>query len=300
LVVRPDEGDEVTAPLADVATVLIGLKTSLGATVLQQLASHDVVLLACDWNGVPSAATYTWGEHTRIGARHRAQVDVSLPRQKNAWGQIIRAKVTGQAENLRCLEHKDWKRLAEMAKNVRSGDPGNVEGVAARFYWSRLFSGDKFSRVPRLGEGRNAMLDYGYAVLRGYGIRAVLSAGLSASIGLFHHNRANAFNLVDDLIEPFRPAVDWTVATTPPEMTIRHPAVKHRLVGASTQAFTPDGLSVAAVLTDVAQQLGRYFEGDIEKMTVPAWHGPVKAPVSEFAGAMTGGVGRGDDDAEIG
>ena len=276
LVVCPDEGGETVIPLADVATILLGLNVSVGASVLHQLAEFDVITLICGWSGTPNAGMYAWSEHTRVGARQRAQVTMALPRRKNAWGQLIRAKIAGQAANLRHCGNEDWRFLASMTKDVRSGDPNNVEGRAARYYWARLFDEDEdeFSRNPQGGTGRNCLLDYGYAVLRGYGVRAVLSAGLSSCVGVFHHNRSNAFNLVDDLIEPFRPAIDWVAADLPPGASLDDRSTKQALVDSSTQAFGPDGISVAASLTDLAQQLGRYAEGLIDRLKVPAWDGP--------------------------
>lgn len=274
--VCPDGGAETIIPLTDVATILLGLKVSVGAAVLHQLAEFDVVTLVCGWSGIPNAGMYAWSEHTRVGARQRAQVSMTLPRRKNAWGQLIRAKVSGQAANLRHFGNEDWRFLAGMTKDVRSGDPNNVEGRAARYYWARLFDDDenKFSRNPQGGTGRNTLLDYGYAVLRGHGVRAVLSAGLSSCVGVFHRNRSNAFNLVDDLIEPFRPAVDWVVASLPSEASLDDRSTRQALVDGSTQAFGADGISVAARLTDLAQQLGRYAESRIDKLKVPAWDGP--------------------------
>ncbi len=257
----------------------------MGAAVLHQLAEFDIITLICGWSGIPNAGMYAWSEHTRVGARQRAQASVALPRRKNAWGQLVRAKISGQAANLRHFGNEDWRFLASMTKAVRSGDPNNVEGRAARYYWARLFDEDEdeFSRNPRGGTGRNALLDYGYAVLRGHGVRAVLSAGLSTCVGVFHHNRSNAFNLVDDLIEPFRPAIDWVVAGLPPDSSLDERSTKQSLVDGSTQAFGPDGISVAASLTDLAQQLGRYAEGGIGKLKVPAWSGPQKQVRLEIA-----------------
>lgn len=274
--VCPDDGDETIVPLADVATVLLGLKVSVGAAVLHQLAEFDVVTLICGWSGTPAAGMYAWSEHTRVGARQRAQAFMTLPRRKNAWGQLIRAKVAGQAANLRHVDHDDWRVLAAMAGDVRSGDPKNVEGRAARYYWVRLFDEDDegFCRTPQGGTGRNLLLDYGYAVLRGHGVRAVLAAGLSSCLGIFHRNRSNAFNLVDDLIEPYRPAIDCVVADLPSDASLEDRTVKQALVAASSQAFGFDGVSVAASLTDLAQRLGRYAEGHIDKLAVPAWRGP--------------------------
>ncbi|MEZ5124703.1 MAG: type II CRISPR-associated endonuclease Cas1 [Thermoleophilia bacterium] len=285
LVVCSNDGASATIPLADVATVLLGLNVGVGPSVLHQLAKFDVITLICGWSGVPSAGMYAWSTHTRVGARQRAQASMTLPRRKNAWGQIVRAKVAGQAANLRHFGSPDWHFLAAMARDVRSGDPNNVEGRAARYYWARLFVEDEdgFSRCPQGASGRNALLDYGYAVLRGYGVRAVLSAGLSSSVGVFHRNRSNAFNLVDDLIEPFRPAIDCVVAGLPVESSLEDRSVKEALVESSTQAFTSAGASVATTLTDLAQQLGRYAEGDIDRLTVPAWSGPQTQEILEHA-----------------
>jgi CRISPR-associated protein Cas1 len=279
--VQPDDAQESVLSLADVALVMVGLRTRIGASVLQQLATFDAVVLICDWKGVPIAGMYGWSDHTRVGARQNAQVLMSVPRRKNAWGQVVRAKIAGQAANLRYLGHSEWRRLERMASQVRSGDPTNMEGTAARFYWPSIFEGSGFSRLPQSGFGRNAMLDYGYAVLRGFGVRAVLSAGLAAAIGLFHTNRSNAFNLVDDLIEPFRPAVDWVVATMPTESCVDDPKVRHELVGSCAQPFGGDGLSVAATLNDLAQQFGRYAENQIDRLRVPAWSGPRRSADDE-------------------
>ena len=57
----------------------------------------------------------------------------------------------------------------------------------------------------------NALLNYGYTVLRAATARAVVAAGMHPTIGLFHSNRGNAFALADDLMEPFRPLVDCAV-----------------------------------------------------------------------------------------
>ncbi len=84
-----------------------------------------------------------------------------------------------------------------------------MEAQASRKYWSALF-GEDFKRDPE-GEGPNMLLNYGYSVLRAATARAICSVGLHPSIGLHHHNRYNPFCLADDLMEPYRPAVDAVV-----------------------------------------------------------------------------------------
>jgi CRISPR-associated protein Cas1 len=93
-----------------------------------------------------------------------------------------------------------------MIRKITSGDGTNIEAQAARYYWPRIM-GDGFRRDAG-GHGVNAILNYGYTVVRAATARAVVAAGLHPSIGLYHSNRGNAFALVDDLMEPFRPLVD--------------------------------------------------------------------------------------------
>jgi CRISP-associated protein Cas1 len=269
---------EDSVPAEDVAVILLGQRVSLDSAALHYAAKHDVALLFADWRGVPFGGLYPWSDHSRVGARHLAQAQLSLPRRKNAWGQIIRAKVTGQANVLAEVDPQGARQLRQLVNQVRSGDPGNTEGVAARFYWSRLFqSVRRFTRDQDGEDPLNGMLNYGYTVLRGFGIRAVLGAGLSPSIGIFHRGRSNFFNLVDDLIEPFRPAIDSVVVGLGSCCSLEDAETKRSVVAAATQQFCDDGTRIPAVLDDLAQQFGRYAEGDRSQLAVLAWPGVPRA-----------------------
>ena len=264
-------------PAEEVSVILVGPKVSLSSAALHYATKHDVALLACDWRGVPYAGLFSWGDHTRVAARHLAQSELSEPRRKNAWMQLVKAKVLGQAENLEKVDSATCVKLRGLAKGVRSGDPANVEGHAARLYWSRLFGAESdFKREPRASDPINSCLNYGYMVLRGFGIRAVVSAGLSPPLGLFHRGRSNYFNLVDDLIEPFRPAIDHCVVNLPAGASPADPDVKKRLVEAAQQPFVAEGYRIPACIEDLAQLLGRYVEGDVERLRVTPWTGPQK------------------------
>ena len=274
IIVVNSDGVSQRVPVADVAVVLIGMKVSFSAAVIHRLTDKDIAVLFCDWRGVPESGAFSWSKHTRVGARHKAQLELSVPRRKNAWGRIVRSKIQGQAAVLRNLDKPGARELERIAGQVRSGDPSNLEGQAARIYWSK-FSDTLGKRTPGIGAlfGPNSCLDYGYAILRGHGIRAVLAAGLGPANGVFHRGRSNMFNLVDDLIEPFRPCSDEIAMFLPTDATPSDRSVKKRLVAAAMQTFNDDG-SVPRVLLDLAQQYGRYVEGDIEKLLVPSWQGP--------------------------
>jgi CRISPR-associated protein Cas1 len=85
------------------------------------------------------------------------------------------------------------------------------------------------------GEGANALLNYGYTVLRATVSRAICAAGLHPSIGLHHSNRANAFALADDLMEPYRPIIDRGVYNLVQDGVVEvSPAAKTALVALTT------------------------------------------------------------------
>lgn len=273
--VCPEEGVPTTIPVAEVAVILVGMSVALSAAVLHRLAEADVAVLFCDWRGIPEGGCYSWSDHGRVAARHRAQAEVSLPRKKNAWARLIRAKIEGQASVLENLKIRGSGELLALADQVRSGDPGNVEAQAARLYWSRAL-GKGVGREPGAGQliGANACLDYGYSVLRGHLMRAVLAAGLAPALGVFHRGRGNAFALADDLIEPFRPAIDEVALQLPPTASPSDRPVKQLLVAAASQRFDKDGHGIPAVAEVLAQSFGRYVEGDIDRLNVLSWQGP--------------------------
>jgi CRISPR-associated endonuclease cas1, NMENI subtype len=273
--VLSDEGVPTIIPVAEVAVILVGMKVALSAAVLHRLAEADVSVLFCDWRGLPEGGCYSWSDHGRVAARHRAQAEVSLPRKKNAWARLIRAKIEGQASVLENLKIRGSGELLALADQVRSGDPGNVEAQAARLYWSRAL-GKGVGRQPAAGQliGANACLDYGYSVLRGHLMRAVLAAGLAPALGVFHRGRGNAFALADDLIEPFRPAIDEVALQLPPTASPSDRPVKQLLVAAASQRFDGDGHGIPAVAEALAQAFGRYVEGDIDRLNVVSWQGP--------------------------
>lgn len=209
LVVR--KGDEVRGkvPLADIGA-LIGNAHGLVYTgnALIALAARGAPTIVCGSNHNPVAVVWPVDQHYEQAARISSQIAASLPTRKRLWRQIVQRKILEQAALLKALR-KRYRHLERLTSRVRPGDPSNIEAQAAKFYWRALF-GEKFRRDVD-GDGINSLLNYGYAVLRSAVARATIAAGLHPSIGLFHRNPRNAFQLVDDLMEPFRPYLDGAV-----------------------------------------------------------------------------------------
>ena len=164
------------------------------------------VLCAANHNAVGMLLTLD-GHHVQA-KRIEAQIAASLPTHKRLWAAIVKSKLEQQAAALEATGAPTAP-LTALVRKVRSGDPENIEGQGARRYWGLLFGSD--FRRDQDGSGINALLNYGYTIIRSATARAVVAAGLHPSIGLHHSNDGNAMRLVDDLMEPFRPIIDLKV-----------------------------------------------------------------------------------------
>lgn len=261
---------ETCVPLADTAVLLLGVQTMVSTALLQQLAVFDVSVLVCQWNEIPVAAFQPWNKpNTRVATRQSAQQEMSLPAKKAVWKRIIQAKIRGQANVLDMLDLGGGQPLRNLANNVRSGDPNNIEGQAAREYWHRMFPNENFHRIPGLGEGRNAQLDYAYTILRGFLIKSICSAGLSPTIGVHHRSASNYFCLADDLIEPFRPAIDYGIARL--ENQPMSTEMKHEIVDIVNGQFQEKGLTIPSMADRFCSRYAQYCEGWIDQLDVPVF-----------------------------
>ena len=211
LIVTRDHEEVGRIALADIDGVMAhahGLTWSNNALV--KLADNAIPLTLCAANHSPVSCVWPLEGHHRQAVRMRAQANAAQPLKKRLWQQLVVAKIKMQGAVAGSLGLPTGP-FDMLARKVRSGDPTNIEAQAARRYWPLLF-GSSFRRDQNAG-GANALLNYGYTVLRAATSRAICTAGLHPTFGLFHANQANAFALADDLMEPYRPLIDRAVKT---------------------------------------------------------------------------------------
>ena len=204
------DGNEIgRTPLDQIIAVIVHAHgTTWSTSLLVELAERGAPVVLCAANHTPKSVLLPLDGHHLQGARMRAQWQAKSPLIKQAWKHMVVAKVRMQAAALHAIGDVPVP-LRMMIRKITSGDGTNIEAQAARYYWPRMM-GDEFRRDTS-ADRENALLNYGYTVLRAATARAVVAAGLHPTIGLFHANRGNAFALADDLMEPFRPLVDLTV-----------------------------------------------------------------------------------------
>lgn len=268
LVIRTDA--EHSLAMEDISALLLESRQSTITTAaLSQLGQCGCAVFACDEKHMPCAVLTPFHRHVRELSVLRSQLEVSEPRKKQLWRDIVREKIRNQAICLK-LAGKPEKAgaLFNLIDQVRSGDTGNMEATAAQYYFPALF-GDGFTR----GEdcGWNAGLNYGYAVLRGCVARSLAVYGFLPALGLHHRSTLNPFNLADDLMEPFRPLIDLLVIQGMEEEDILTPSNKRMLFNCLNLDILSGGQhhSVSYAVEREVQSLGGALADRSAELTLP-------------------------------
>ncbi len=209
LFLTKNDGGSVDYPIEDINSVLIENQLSvMSIQCINKLINNNVIVYVCDEKHLPSAYILGYNSFYKNLMVYNYQTQVPKPVQKQIWKNIIIQKIKNQVKVLDILKIDNG--LDAYISQIKSGDADNTEGVVAGKYFRCLFGNDFIRRDDNL---INSALNYGYAIIRGALARSVVAHGLQPYIGIHHCNMLNNFNLVDDLIEPFRPLVDLFVYT---------------------------------------------------------------------------------------
>lgn len=211
LVIKERHEDKVLdkIPLSDIWVIIIdNPQVSITASLMGQINDAGIGVLFCGSNHMPNGLALPIGAHSRHAEIVEHQLAISKPLINQLWAKITRRKIENQACALELCGGKpgDVEKILNYARDVQSNDKTHREGAAAGEYFSKLLPYGSRWTGPM-----TAPLNFGYAILRtGIAQRAV-SHGWLVSRGIHHHSAENAFNLVDDFIEPFRAVVDLMV-----------------------------------------------------------------------------------------
>jgi len=208
---------EVLIPLSDIHTIIVDNgKTVVTGRLMNKLTEYHILLIFCDETHHPNVFSLGLYSHYRVYGVLKQQMEWGEKIRGEMWRKLIQIKINNQRSVLQYLE-KDTEvieKMKSLSNNVLFEDESNREGVAARLYFNELFGGS-FRRERGAVDAYNAALNYGYIVLRACLARTVVAYGLHPSFGIGHRNQFNAFNLVDDCMEVFRPIIDlWVSMTT--------------------------------------------------------------------------------------
>lgn len=274
LVVERPELPRATIPIEDLGVVIVDdARASYTQAVFLELLAAGATVMVTGRDHLPAGMMLPLDAHHILTERHRAQISASEPTRKRVWQSLVHTKIAQQGVVLAHFTGKDGG-LGPMARRVRSGDPDNLEAQAAQRYWPLLFG--KAFRRDRDAGGVNALLNYGYAVVRAAVARALVASGMIPSLGVFHKNRSNPFCLADDLLEAYRPYVDWRVRLlldegggTAPELTDRETkAALLSLFNETTLVGARRNPMLVAIQLS-ASSLARVLTGDGKALALP-------------------------------
>ncbi len=264
------QGNTALIPFEDIAVIILNHREiTLTHPVLSFCSQHGIALFATGDDHQPCGVFVPFLTHTRTTKLLRQQLSAPKPLTKRTWAAIVQSKIHNQSTCLRLSGKRGASQLESYRRRVRSGDSTNMEGQAAWAYFTQLF-GDKFRRGA--DDWRNSALNYGYAVLRGAIARSLVGHGFHPSVGLFHSSERNAFNLADDIIEPFRPVVDLSVVkrygnSDKIALTTEDKAYLISLLNVDV-SLSNDKTSVLSAIDDVVTSIMRVFEQQDEALLV--------------------------------
>lgn len=204
------KGEKYLIPLSDISMVVLEGNTSITTNILAQFTKHNIVLVICDNKYLPTGLLLNYGNYHHSAKRVIEQAAWTEENKQLVWQEIVGQKILNQIEFAK-YKNVDKERLMimkELYSQLQPGDISNREGHVAKVYFNSLYGLD-FTRENECLV--NGAMNYGYAVVRAAIARNVVGQGLMTMLGVFHKNEFNSFNLVDDLMEPFRPIIDYWI-----------------------------------------------------------------------------------------
>lgn len=235
LVVRKEQITKIS--LSEIHTLIIeSTAVSMTAALMVELMKRKIKVIFCDEKRNPNSELLPYYGSHDTSAKIRNQILWENTWKKEIWSEIVKEKIRNQMKVLKKLEFEEYEILEKYSQDVELGDKSNREAHAAKVYFNTLF-GNQFSRAE--DNSINAALNYGYSLLLSSFNREIVSNGYLTSLGIFHDNMFNPFNLSSDLMEIFRPIIDEAVYGMKLEKFEKEE--KHRLIDLLNKTVIIDG-----------------------------------------------------------
>lgn len=195
-------------PIADINLLLVSTTQAvITSALISKFAENQTKVIFVDEKDEPVVETIGYYPGARNLSKLNNQFNWDLQLKEKLWTKIVDRKITNQIAVLRNYQ-LEWQNVQDELDQLELNDATNREAIAARKYFMTLF--DK-TFVRRDNNAVNGALDYGYAILLASFNREIAVNGYLSYLGIHHHSEENCFNLASDLMEPFRPFVDYWV-----------------------------------------------------------------------------------------
>ena len=206
-----DEKNKIS--LNDISAIVIeNCHCKISAILQLRLVENNIPIIICNEKHQPEIHSLGLFNHFQVTLRINEQIEWSKKKKENLWLKIVENKIENQKELLKYLQKSDISiaRLESYKENLKKDDISaeHQEAIASRIYFQELYS-NNFKRFNE--DGVNSALNYGYMILRSIISSKIVAKGFHPSLGLHHKSQFNAYNFSDDIIEIFRPMVDYLI-----------------------------------------------------------------------------------------
>lgn len=204
LIVEQEEA-KFSIPLEDIEIIIcIGAKIRFSTMGLGEITQAGIIVVGFGKKHEAQTLIEPYFPNQRHVTLLQNQINMNEDFKNQLWDKIIKRKILNSARNLAILGLEGFEKNSEYSSSVKNGDEKNIETMAAQEYFQFYHKGLNW----RTSDPVNSALNYGYAIIRSYIIKALISTGFHCALGLHHHNEYNSFNLADDLIEPCRAMIE--------------------------------------------------------------------------------------------
>lgn len=199
--------------LKDILAIIIeNCRCKITGILQLRLSEKNIPLIICNEKHQPVLHSLGLYNHFQVTMRINEQVNWLDIKKDEIWKKIVIQKIKNQRNLLQFLEKSEntASKLKMYEENIskEKKEAEHQEAIAARMYFQELF-GKNFKRFN--DDGVNSALNYGYALLRSLISSKIVAKGFHPSLGIHHKSQLNNYNFADDIIEIFRPMVDYVV-----------------------------------------------------------------------------------------
>ena len=273
---QKEEAESKSIPIEDIGMVILDhQQITITQALLAKLTANNTAIISCNDKHHPIGMMMCLNGHTLQSQKFKTQIEVTVPLKKQLWQQTIVAKIENQAAMLAFCREEN-KTLFHLSAAVKSDDSENCEAQAAAYYWKRVFAEFfEFSRNPDPDSPPpNNLLNYGYAILRALVARSLVASGLLPTLGIHHRNQYNAYCLADDIMEPYRPFVDyvvWQIIRQNGKYLEMGPHIKKALLEIPAMDVKIDGKKspLMNAVQRTTASLAKCYEGTTRKILYP-------------------------------
>lgn len=254
--------------------IIESLQCSITVSAHLLCAKYKIVLIICNQKHQPEVFCHNVYSYHKLTEKIKDQITwIDNPKVESVYKEILKSKLTHQANLLKEMGHMDGSDkikdyVLELDSCHEKNKIENYESISARIYFKTLF-GSSFIR--REDDVINISLNYGYMIMRAIIMNVIVGKGYHPSIGVWHHSQLNNYNLADDLLEIYRPIVDYVVVNSVDDRMDFNKNIRGKILQVILQKvmYEKSVVSIQRSVECLLDGIMNYINGECESVLLP-------------------------------